>query len=358
MKFVGYILKKVIPFCFVSLIFIALILNLVDLFMNISKYLEMEAPAKDVLWVMIYYIPKTVWYAGPIAFLFSVTYVLSDLYSKNEMEAIFASGVSLFRFVLPVFVFAIILSVGMFYLEDKLVVTNMEKKNALQKYLLDEVESANNENIVVLSDSAKVVYKAKRYRDSLKRLDNVFFVFRDDEKSLKAIIHAQMAVWNEDTLQWDLDGAVQFEMIDGELKRTALSDTYKSQLTESYEIFRRTTVDVATVNVADAKVYINHLKKAGLPYNEQLSVYYKKFSFPFILFIAAFLAVGVTGKTRKNVLLISLSLSIVAVVLFYVFQMVTMVLAKTGVMTPFMGAWLPDIVFLFIAGILLKFSRT
>ena len=303
MKFVGYILKKVIPFCFVSLIFIALILNLVDLFMNISKYLEMEAPAKDVLWVMIYYIPKTVWYAGPIAFLFSVTYVLSDLYSKNEMEAIFASGVSLFRFVLPVFVFAIILSVGMFYLEDKLVVTNMEKKNALQKYLLDEVESANNENIVVLSDSAKVVYKAKRYRDSLKRLDNVFFVFRDDEKSLKAIIHAQMAVWNEDTLQWDLDGAVQFEMIDGELKRTALSDTYKSQLTESYEIFRRTTVDVATVNVADAKVYINHLKKAGLPYNEQLSVYYKKFSFPFILFIAAFLAVGVTGKTRKNVLL-------------------------------------------------------
>ncbi|MBP5603144.1 MAG: LptF/LptG family permease [Treponema sp.] len=358
MKFVGYILKKVIPFCFVSLIFIALILNLVDLFMNISKYLEMEAPAKDVLMVMIYYIPKTVWYAGPIAFLFSVTYVLSDLYSKNEMEAIFASGVSLFRFVLPVFVFAIILSVGMFYLEDKLVVTNMEKKNALQKYLLDEVESANNENIVVLSDSAKVVYKAKRYRDSLKRLDNVFFVFRDDEKSLKAIIHAQMAVWNEDTLQWDLDGAVQFEMIDGELKRTALSDTYKSQLTESYEIFRRTTVDVATVNVADAKVYINHLKKAGLPYNEQLSVYYKKFSFPFILFIAAFLAVGVTGKTRKNVLLISLSLSIVAVVLFYVFQMVTMVLAKTGVMTPFMGAWLPDIVFLFIAGILLKFSRT
>ena len=358
MKFVGYILKKVIPFCFVSLIFIALILNLVDLFMNISKYLEMEAPAKDVLMVMIYYIPKTVWYAGPIAFLFSVTYVLSDLYSKNEMEAIFASGVSLFRFVLPVFVFAIILSVGMFYLEDKLVVTNMEKKNALQKYLLDEVESANNENIVVLSDSAKVVYKAKRYRDSLKRLDNVFFVFRDDEKSLKAIIHAQMALWNEDTLQWDLDGAVQFEMIDGELKRTALSDTYKSQLTESYEIFRRTTVDVATVNVADAKVYINHLKKAGLPYNEQLSVYYKKFSFPFILFIAAFLAVGVTGKTRKNVLLISLSLSIVAVVLFYVFQMVTMVLAKTGVMTPFMGAWLPDIVFLFIAGILLKFSRT
>ena len=176
MKFVGYILKKVIPFCFVSLIFIALILNLVDLFMNISKYLEMEAPAKDVLMVMIYYIPKTVWYAGPIAFLFSVTYVLSDLYSKNEMEAIFASGVSLFRFVLPVFVFAIILSVGMFYLEDKLVVTNMEKKNALQKYLLDEVESANNENIVVLSDGSYecLVTNLPRNKFSPKKLKKLY----------------------------------------------------------------------------------------------------------------------------------------------------------------------------------------
>ncbi|MBR6340337.1 MAG: LptF/LptG family permease [Treponema sp.] len=358
MKFAGYILKKVIPFCFVSLIFIAIILNLVDLFMNISRYLEMEAPAKEVLKVMIYYIPKTVWYAGPIAFLFSVTYVLSDLYAKNEMEAIFASGVSLFKFMLPVFLFAIVLSVGMFFWEDRLVFSTLEKKVALQKELLDEKETANNENIVVLSDSAKIIYKAKRYRDSVRRLENLFLVFRDDDKALQAIIHAQTAVWNEEKGVWDLQNAVQFENVNGSLKNTPLSSKYKALLTESYEIFRKTTIDVASVNVADAKIYINHLKKAGLPYNEQLSVYYKKFAFPFILFISAFLAVGLTGKTRKNVLLISLSLSIVAVVLFYVFQMVTMVLAKTGVMTPFMGAWLPDIVFIFIAGVLLKFSKT
>ena len=127
MKFVEYILKKLIPFFIVSLFFIAIILNLVDLFMNISKYLEMDAPAKDVCRVMVLYIPKTIWYAAPIAFLFSVTYILSDLYAKNEMEALFASGVSLYRFVMPIFVVAIILSFGMFYLEDRLVVTTLER---------------------------------------------------------------------------------------------------------------------------------------------------------------------------------------------------------------------------------------
>ena len=358
MKFAGYILKKVVPFFVVSLFFIALILNLVDLFMNISKYLEMNTPAKEVMRVMLLYIPKTIWYAAPIAFLFSVTYVLSDLYSKNEMEAIFASGVSLFRFVFPVFILAIILSFGMFFLEDRLVVSTLEQKTGLQKQLLGEKESGNNDNIVVLSDSSKIIYKAKRYRDSVHRLENLFVIFRDDDKNLEAIIHSETALWNDEKNLWDLEGAVQYEKQNGGLKITPLSENYKSKLTEGYQIFRRTNVDVANVNVNDAKIYITHLKKAGLPFNEPLSVYYKKFSFPFILFIAAFLAVGVTGKTRKNVLLISLSLSIVAVVLFYVFQMMTMVLAKTGVITPFMGAWLPDIVFIFIAGVLLKFSRT
>ena len=358
MKFVEYIIRKLIPFFLVSLVFIALILNLVDLFMNISRYLEMNSPAKEVIRVMILYTPKTIWYAAPIAFLFSVTYILSDLYAKNEMEALFASGVSLFHFVTPVLIVAALLSVGMFYLEDKLVVTTLEQKVALQKMLLDQEESANNENIVVLSDSAKIIYKARRYRDVTKRLENVLFIFRDDDKKLEAIIHADEALWNEEKLIWELGNPVQFENKDNTLLKTAVSEEYKAKLTESYEIFRKVTVDVASVNAADAKIYIKHLKKAGLPYNEPLSVYYKKFSFPFILFISAFLAIGLTGKTRKNVLLISLSLSITAVVLFYVFQMVTMVLAKTGVITPFMGAWLPDVVFFFIAGVLLKFSRT
>ena len=332
--------------------------DLVDLFMNISRYLEMDAPAKEVFRVMVYYIPKTIWYAAPIAYLFSVTYILSDLYASNEMEALFASGVSLLRFVMPVLILAVGLSFGMFYLEDKLVVQTLEQKTALQKRLLDEEENANNENIVVISDNSKIIYKAKKYRDASKRLDNVYFIFRNDEKLLLAIIHAQTAMWNEEKLVWELSNAIQYEKIGDNLQITPISKDFTNQLTESYEIFRKNNVDIANVNVQDAKVYINHLKKAGLPYNEELSVYYKKFSFPFILFIAAFLAVGLTGKTRKNVLLISLSLSIVAVVLFYVFQMVTMVLAKTGVMTPFMGAWLPDIVFIFIAGFLLKFSRT
>ena len=76
------------------------------------------------------------------------------------------------------------------------------------------------------------------------------------------------------------------------------------------------------------------------------------------MFIVVFLSIGLSGKSRKNVLLISLSLSVSAAVLFYVLQMITTLLSKFGYISPFMGAWFP--VFFFTAGsaVLLKYSRT
>lgn len=357
MKLVQYILRKIIPFFFISLIFVALILNLVDLFMNITKYMEMKASVASVLKVMVLFIPKTIWYASPIAFLFSITYILSDLYSSNEMEALFASGISLLRFVIPIFVFAFIGSIGMFFWEDKLVVDTLKQKKSLQNELLGTTQSNNNSNVVVQSNNGSLIYKVQKYYDAERLIENCTFLFRDDDKNLLAIITADSGIWDDEEKRWILSGANQYSYEGKEIKLSGVENKYFEQLTDSYEIFKRANLDVESERLKDAKIYINHLKKAGLPYYEPQSVYFKKFAFPFIFLIAAMLAVGVTGRTRKNVLLISLFLSVGSVVLFYVFQMCTMVLAKTQFLTPLMGAWLPDIVFLIISIFLLKYQR-
>ena len=54
MKLIGYLLKKVIPLFFGSLVFFSLILNLVDLFMNIATYLQNNCNVKDIL--LIYFL--------------------------------------------------------------------------------------------------------------------------------------------------------------------------------------------------------------------------------------------------------------------------------------------------------------
>lgn len=358
MKLVGYIFKKIMPLFLGTVVFFSLVLNLVDLFMHIATYLQNESSWHDILKVMLLYVPKTLWYAVPVGLLFATSYSLSDMYAHNELEALFASGVSLLHFTMPLLILSLVLSFGLFVFENKCVVNTYEQKNKLQNQLISKSTSENNNNVVVISENGQVVYKAKKYTEATKKLTNVYFIFRDEDKQLESIIYAASATWNSDIQLWLPERPVEYLKQNDEIIVVSAETRFLERLTESYEIFRKNIVDVQSVTAGEAKVYIDHLKRAGLPYQEQLSEYYKKFSFPFIIFLVVFLSIGLTGKTKKNVLLISLASSISAAVLFYVLMMVTMVLAKHGYISAFMGAWFPVIFFTIISVILLRFART
>ena len=83
MKLIIYLFEKVVPLFLGAMLFFALVLNLVDLFMHIANYLQNNCSVKDILSVMALYVPKTIWYSVPVAILFSTSYVLSDMYANN-----------------------------------------------------------------------------------------------------------------------------------------------------------------------------------------------------------------------------------------------------------------------------------
>ncbi len=358
MKLVKYLFKRFTPIFIGALGFFSLVLVLVDLLMNLWKFIQNEVPAVQVVHLMLLYVPKTLWYAVPLGILFAVAYTLSDLYANNELTAVFASGVSLTRFTLPLLVFSFLMSFGLFFFEDLVVVPTYAKKKDLQNTLLSEERSLNNDSVVVLSDGGLVVYKAQLYEDSQRRLYDLVLVFRNDDRTLRSIVRADSAQWDEGRSVWRLQNPLEYSYSNGEIQARHPSSDLTDRLNEPCETFRNNSVSIEEVNTRDAKIYMEHLKRVGLPYAEELSVYYKKFAFPCIVFIVVFLSIGLSGKSRKNVLVISLSLSISAAVLFYVMQMVTMLLAKFGYISPFMGAWFPVFFFVVSSIVLLRYART
>lgn len=356
MTLVVYMLKKFFSIFLGSLLFFVLVLSLTDLLMNLWSYISKGVSFKTVGLIMLLYVPKTVWYALPIAMLFATAYMLSDFYARNELLAVFASGISLFKFAFPLLLVSFVMSFAMFFLEDNLVVKTFSKKEALQRKVLQTEQNKNNDNIVIMAEEGSIVYQAEYYDDALQRLFNLCILFRDKEKNLQAIILADNASYQDGL--WLLSGATQYTYEKNEIKIKALDQNLTKLLKESPETFRNNTVSVETVSSSQARAYIQHLERAGLPSSEAKSVYYKKFSFPFVLVIVVFLAVGLSGKTRKNVLIVSLFLSILSVVLFYVTQMITMLMAKFGTIPPLFGAWFPVFLFVVLSLVLLKYART
>lgn len=356
MKLVEYLFKKVIPLFFGALLFFSFVFVLVDLMMNLWNYISNGVSVLAVLRIMALYVPKCVWYSTPIAILFSVSYTLSDLYANNELIAVFASGVSLIHFTFPLLVFSFAMSFALFFFDDRLVVPTYARKCEEQDIALKKDKNLNNDRIVILSDNARIIYKADLYDDDAKRLSSLFIIIRNDDKTLSSLVRADSASWHEN--RWLLSGGIEYKNISGSFVAGSVTDETLLRLTEPPETFQNNVISVETVDCATAKVYIEHLQKVGLPFAEALSLYYKKFSFPFILFIVVFLSVGLSGKTRKNVMLTSLFLSIGSAVLFYVTQMITMLLAKFEYISPFSGAWLPVFLFVVLASVVLRYART
>lgn len=357
MKLIIYMLKKFFGIFIGAMFFFVLVLSITDLLMNLWNYISRGIAPKDIYKVMILYVPKTIWYATPIAMLFATAYMLSDLYAKNELLAVFASGVSLFKFAAPLLLVAFGMSIGMFLFEDNVVVDTYAQKLSLQSQLLQKEKSLNNDNIVIIADEGRLIYKAEYYDDQLQRLFNVNFLFRDEEKNFKALIVCDNASWVDE--KWQVSNGYQYKKTEeGDLKCVSVEKDLLDFLVEPPSTFRNNTISVESVNTETARNYIHRLEVAGLPSSEAKAEYYKKFAFPFVCFIVVFLAIGLSGKTRKNVLIISLGLSITAVVLFYIMQMVTMLMAKFATIPPVFGAWFPVVFFIFVSVFLLKYAKT
>ena len=83
--------------------------------------------------------------------LFATAYMLSDFYARNELLAVFASGISLFKFSVPLLTVAVAMSFALFIFEDNIVVPSFS--NPL-KYIIHNTNSKNSTYSVFISSSS------------------------------------------------------------------------------------------------------------------------------------------------------------------------------------------------------------
>ncbi len=350
-----YLFRFFLLACLAALLFFVVLLELGDLFANLWKYLSNDVPFRQVGVVMFLYFPKCVSYAMPMAVLFASSYTIGSLYSRNELTAIFSSGVSLQAFAFPLILFGALLSVAFFFFEDGVVIRTLAARNTLNRALLRQEDSLSNTNIAVLSKTGEVVYTADYYESKDNRLYSLMAVKRDSRNAVECVLVAPLAVWSKD--HWIPSDFVVYDL-SGSGSTASVTDAVPFSLDEPPETFMRNATSVDELSVAAARAYIDNLRKSGVPYAPQLSNYYKRFSFPLTIFIVLFFSVSLGGRFRKNVLLMSLLLSLSVAVLYYVTQMVTMLFAKWEYISPFAGAWTPVVIFTGLGLVTLRFART
>ncbi|GHV77072.1 membrane protein [Spirochaetia bacterium] len=349
-----YLLRQFFPVFVVAVSMFVMLLSLIDLFANLWRYLNYEVPFKEILRVCFYYLPKSFSYAMPISLLFAAAYTLGDLYARNELTSIFSSGIPFWRFSISLIAVGLLASVFAFFFEDRVVVPTLRIKNDLSRLYLHQQRTENNSDIVIKARNGEVIYSVDYYDSVNDTLNGLSIVEQAADGAFIALIRAPQATWTGE--YWKLSNAMVYRREEGLLRVRPLddSDVYR----EHPDTFRRNAVAVEDLPVRDAGDLVQDLRSAGLPFIGALAEYYHRYSFSTVSLVIMILSISMGGRFRKNVLLMSLLTSLGAAVVFYVSEMITMMMAKLGYIPPIVGAWFPVLVFIPVGIVMLVNAKT
>jgi lipopolysaccharide export system permease protein len=331
-----------------------LFISLIDLFANLWRYLNYEVPAVQILQVALYYLPKTFSYALPVSLLFAAAYTLGDLYSRNELTSVFASGIPFYRFSLPLVVIGLGASIFAFFFEDRIVIPTFKAKNDLGSTLLRQSRREKDSDIVIKAKNGRLIYSIDYYDHRTMMLNGIIIVEQSETGNFLSVIRAPKAAWNG--TYWEFSNPLIYEW-EGDMlliKPLPSTDEYR----ESPDTFRRSAVNVEDLSVKEAAFMVEDLKRAGLPITNVLADYYHRYSFSSVSFVVMLLSISMGGRFRKNILLMSFTASLGSAVVFYVTEMITMMMARLGYIPPVVGAWFPVGLFVVIGGIFLRSAKT
>jgi len=346
------------PFLALAVLFFALILVLGDIFTNLWRYLNRDIPFAQALGVSILYAPKAVSYAIPIGAMFSAAFALGSLESRNELIAVFGSGVPLVRFVRPILAVAVVLSIGGFFLEDRWAIPAMKTRNVLSKELLGIQESRNRSRAVAIARGGEVVYYADYYNDETAALSGLTVLRLDENGNLLFRIDAERARWDEEE-NWLMEGVRHFRIEpEGEVVQRRYERFRDPIVNEPPSTFRLDTRDLEEMTGREAREWIATQKRAGLPYKAYQAEYYQRYTFALTPFLVVLFAGALGGRFKRNILLMSLLASLGLSSAWYIVRMIATLMSEIGMISPLMGAALPYAVFLSVGIWLFRHART
>jgi len=254
----------------------------------------------------------------------------------------------------PFLVIGLLASVFSFVFSDLVVVRTMRMKNELTRILLNQQQPENRSDIVIRARQGQLLYAVDFFDSHSQILNGVNIIEQDENGHFVSLIRAPQAIWN--VYHWAFVNPVIYEWNNGVLQFRSLEAT--NAFREDPDIFRRNMVDIEELRVRDARYLIYDLRDAGLPFTHALANYYHRFSFATVSLVVMILSISMGGRFKKNILLMSLLSSLAAAVVFYVTEMISMMLAQSGYIYPLIGAWFPVLLFVVIGLALLRTAKT
>ncbi|MGQ9706275.1 MAG: LptF/LptG family permease [bacterium] len=378
-----YIAFELIPPFGLSVAVMTLILMLTQMFKLMEMIITKGVDFITVGELFIYYIPAIVILSVPMSMLVSSLMAFGRLSEDNEIIAMRACGISIYRLMVPVIIIAIILSGVMIYFHNTVVpIANHKFKNLLMDIGMKRPDLNIREGIFIhdfpgyklyisdmnaktgdLDDITIMKYDAGRLTDvifarrgnlggstkssitgdvvTMTLYDGEIHEMDPDKPEYYRRLRFSKEIINlyTDTalVRRDSDYKTEKEMTNKELEeRLVKVDETLAKLKDEYEH------EKDPANRERKKKQVDNFKNIR---NTYLVEIYKKYSIPFATLSFIFFGVPFGVIIKRGGKGIGFGMSVIFFLIYYVFIVGGDSLGSRGIVPPLVAVWLPNIVF-------------
>lgn len=341
-----YIFKELIdPFLFGLFSFSLILSASMILFELVRAVVLSGMPLLVALQLFIFRLPTVVVYIFPMATLLAALLGFGRLSKDSEITAFRASGISLFRLIVPVLALGLMISVvNLVFNEIVVPEANQAAKNLLLETSTKKAPRVE-ENVFVPEmerGALRRIFYARRMKG--KQLEGVI-VSEFTDGRLSQIINAKTAQYIPERSTWQFnDGTVYLLSEVGEYRHLIKFD-------QQYVAIKYTPADLSTgdkspddMSIGELREFIKLKEKMGVKVVDHKIQLNFKMALPFASLVFALLGAPLGLSPRRASSSIGLGLSIIVIFVYYVLIFTSFAFGELEWISPFLSAWLPNIV--------------
>ena len=345
-----YILRKFLLTYLFGLLMMTIILVVFDYVERVDDFTELHAPWRAI--IFDYYLNFVPYFINQFSALFtfiSVIFFTSKLAMQTEIVAILSGGVSFRRLMWPYMLGATVIAALSLSLSLWVIPEGQKDSVAFQsQYFKGNQLIEYDRNVYRQIEPGTFVY-VRGYSPNMERVP-FFAIERYEGARMVEVLNAASASFDEESGRWT---APRYVIYSSDEEGTLGYEQFRN-LDTLINLDARELVDtkgiVKTLTINELNDFLQQQRRKGSDDLFLIEVErHTRFSYPFSTFILTLIGVSIASRKLRGGMGMHLGVGIALCFGYIMLGRVFEQIALGGSLAPWLGVWLPNIIFSFIA---------
>ena len=353
-----YLIKQFLQTIVFGLLGFTVIFIVIDAMENLDDFIDQSVPALKIIHYYIVFSPDIIRLITPVAVLFAALFTAGKAANLSELTAIKASGVSLFRFMLPFIIATFFISMFSIYFSGYVVpMANKTKLNIEQEYLKKNINFSGSN--IYFQDSKQRIVSISFFDNNSNRANRISIqdFNSKDQKQMQSRIDAVSMTY--DTLKhvWIAYNGIKRDFFGKKQNAEYFAEYQIPDLNFSPADLLQKQTRPSEMNLSELSKLIKSQENAGNDPTSTLIEYHSRIAFAMTSVIVVLFGLPISANKRKGGIASQIGLNILVTFLYLVFMKISQAFGKNGSLNPIITSWIANFIFMIAAAINLWRAR-